>query len=76
MKTTQGYGFDEILEAAPHKTAVTQILTSFHIQVRRTIYAGPCLKSKDEIISDFLLWTYTKGLNIFVWPEKIEIISS
>ena len=31
------------------------------IQVRRTRYAGHCWKSRDELISDILLWTLTYG---------------
>ena len=31
------------------------------IQVRRTRYAGHCWRSKDELISDVLLWTPTYG---------------
>ena len=31
------------------------------IQVRRTKYAGHCWRSKDELISDVLLWTPTYG---------------
>ena len=31
------------------------------IKVRRTRHAGHCLKSRDEIISDVLLWTLTYG---------------
>ena len=31
------------------------------IQVRRTRYAGHCWRSKDEIISDILLWTSSHG---------------
>ena len=31
------------------------------IQVRRTIHAGHCWRSKDELISDVLLWTPTYG---------------
>ena len=31
------------------------------IQVRRTRYAGHCWRSKDEVISDVLLWTPTYG---------------
>ena len=31
------------------------------IQVRRTRYAGHCRRSKDEPISDVLLWTLTYG---------------
>ena len=31
------------------------------IQVRRTRYAGHCWRSKDELISDLLLWTTSHG---------------
>ena len=31
------------------------------IQVRRTKHAGHCLRSRDELISDVLLWTPTYG---------------
>ena len=31
------------------------------IQVRRTRHAGKCWRSKDELISDVLLWTLTYG---------------
>ena len=31
------------------------------IQVRRTRYAGPCWRSRDELIRDVLLWTPTHG---------------
>ena len=31
------------------------------IQVRRTRHAGHCWRSKDELISDVLLWTLTYG---------------
>ena len=31
------------------------------IQVRRARHAGPCWRSKDELISDVLLWTPAYG---------------
>ena len=31
------------------------------IQVRRTRHAGHCWRSRDELISDVLLWTHTYG---------------
>ena len=31
------------------------------IKVRRTRHAGPCWRSRDELISDVLLWTPTHG---------------
>ena len=32
------------------------------IQIRRTRHAGPCWRSRDELISDVLPWTLTHGL--------------
>ena len=32
------------------------------IQVRRTRHAGPCWRSRDELISDVLLWTPTSAV--------------
>ena len=42
-----------------HKTTNIRPLASHHenIQVRRTGHAGHCWRSKDELISDVLLWT-------------------
>ena len=37
-----------------HLTPITKT-----IQVRRTLYAGHCWRSRDELISDVLLWTPT-----------------
>ena len=39
-----------------HLPAITKT-----IQVRRTRHAGHCLRSRDELISDVLLWTPTYG---------------
>ena len=39
-----------------HKNAVSNIE-----QVRRTRHAGHCWRSRDELISDLLLWTPTYG---------------
>ena len=38
------------------------------IQVRRTRQAGHCWRSKDELISDVLLWTLTYGQAKAGWP--------
>ena len=35
--------------------------TSKTIQIRRTRYAGHCWRSKDELLSDVLLWTPSHG---------------
>ena len=40
------------------------------IQVRRTRYAGHCWRSKDELISDVLLWTPTYGRAKAGWPSE------
>ena len=39
-----------------HRSPITKI-----IQVRRTRHAGHCWRSRDELISDVLLWTPTYG---------------
>ena len=40
------------------------------IQVRRTRHAGHCWRSRDELISDILLWTPT------TWPCKSRMTST
>ena len=41
------------------------------IQVRRTRHAGHCWRSKDELISDILLWTPTYGQTKAGRPARI-----
>ena len=43
------------------------------IQVRRTRHAGHCWRSRDELISDVLLWTPTYG---HIWPSKSRMTST
>ena len=43
------------------------------IQVRRTRHAGHCWRSKDELISDVLLWTPTYGCAKAGWPARTYI---
>ena len=43
------------------------------IQVRRTRHAGHCWKSRDELISDVLLWTPTHGRAKAGRPARIYI---
>ena len=43
------------------------------IQVRRTIRAGHCWRSRDELISDVLLWTLTHGCAKAGWPARTYI---
>ena len=43
------------------------------IQVRRTRHAGHCWRSKDELISDVLLWTPAYGQAKAGWPARTYI---
>ena len=43
------------------------------IQVRQTRHAGHCWKSKDELISDVLLWTSIYGQAKAGWPARTYI---
>ena len=43
------------------------------IQVRRTRHAGHCWRSRDELISDILLWIPTYGRAKAGWPEQTYI---
>ena len=67
--------FDHILEAAPHKTAAVQWFTSHFTNppIRWTIREGHSWKSKDELISDVLIWTPTHGHTSFDTPTRFYI---
>ena len=54
---------EQVLATTPHETPTIRPLASHPkaIQVRRTRRAGHCWRSKDEFISDVLLWTPTYG---------------
>ena len=43
------------------------------IQVRRTRYAGHCWRSRNELISDVLLWIPTYGWAKAGWPARTYI---
>ena len=43
------------------------------IQVRRTRHAGHCWRSRDELISDVLLWTPTYSWAKAGWPARTYI---
>ena len=43
------------------------------IQARRTRHAGHCWRSKDEIVSDVLLWTPAYGQSKAGWPDRTYI---
>ena len=49
-------------KTAPHKAATVRPLTPpHHENYRRTRHAGHCWRSRDEHISDILLWTHSHG---------------
>ena len=56
---------EHVLATTPHETPTIRTLApppiTKTIQVRRTRHAGHCWRSKDELISDVLLWTPTYG---------------
>ena len=54
---------EQVLEATPQKHQLYSHLPPITktIQVRRTRHAGHCWRSRDELISDVLLWTPTYG---------------
>ena len=52
---------EQVQEATPHKTAAIRPPISKTIQVRRTRLAGHCWRSKDELISDIILWSPLHG---------------
>ena len=46
------------------------------IQVRWTRHAGHCWRSRDELISDVLLWTPTYGRAKAGWPARTYITAA
>ena len=50
---------EQVLAATPHKTPTVRPPIMKTIQVRQTRHAGHCWRSRDELISDVLLWTPT-----------------
>ena len=43
------------------------------IQVRWTRHAGICWRSRDKLISDILLWTFSRGRAKAGWPARTYI---
>ena len=59
----------KVLEAATHKTLPITKTT----QVRGTRHAGDCWRSRDELISDILLWTPSHERVKAGWPARTYI---
>ena len=68
--------FEWILEAAAYKAPAARQLTSSltAIQVRWVRHAGHCWWSKDELISDILLWTPIHGHTSADQPANLIFI--
>ena len=66
---------EQVLEATPNKTAAVWLPTHItkSIKVRQTRYAGHSWRSKDELISDILLWTLSHGRAKAGWPDGTYI---
>ena len=57
--------FEQILEAASHKTAAVQPLEWFlKWEARRTRHGGYCWRTKNKLITNILLWTHR------CWPTS------
>ena len=69
------YRFEFILEATSHKTTVvlpfSSHLTNHPNKTNKT--HGQCWRSKDELISDVLLWTPTHGRTSVGRPARTYI---
>ena len=66
--------FEQILEAAPYKTAVVRPLTSYLINhPSKTSKTCCALLKKDKLMSNVLLWTHTHGLTSVGRPAKTYI---
>ena len=64
----------QVLVATPYKAPTIRSPASHHpIQVGRTRHAGHCWRSRDELISDVLLWTSTYGLAKAGQPARTYI---
>ena len=62
---------EQIQEATPYEITVVRPLTSrIKNHLRWTRHAGHCWRSKDELISDVLLWTPTHRHASVGWPER------
>ena len=61
---------EQVPAATPHKIPTVRQLPPITktIQVRGTRHAGHCWRSRDELISDVLLWTPTHGHALCLVP--------
>ena len=66
---------EQVLAATPHKAPTIGQLPPITktIQARRTRHAGHCWRSKDEIVSDVLLWTPAYGQSKAGRPARTYI---
>ena len=66
---------EQVLAATPYKAPTIRPLPPITktILVRRTRHAGHCWRSRDELISDVLLWTPTYGREKAGQPARTYI---
>ena len=64
---------EQVLAAKPHKSPTILPPITKTIQGRRNRHAGHCWQSRDELISDVLLWTLTYGRAKAGRPARIYI---
>ena len=66
---------EQVLEAASHKAAAILAPTTITktIKIRQTRHAGHCWRSRDELISDVLLWTPSHGWAKTGWSARTYI---
>ena len=63
LRKNAASNIEQVLETAPHKAAAVRHLPPITkaIKIRGTRHAGHCWRSRDELISDVLLWTLSHG---------------
>ena len=73
-KNVESY-IEQVLATTSHETTTIRPPASHHenILVRRTRHVGHCWRSKDDLVSDVLLWTPTCGQAKAGWPARTYI---
>ena len=63
LRKNAASNIEQVLATTPHKAPTIQPPASHHktVKVRRARHEGHCWRSRDELISDVLLWTPTYG---------------
>ena len=70
--TSQECWIEQILETTSHKTAALRSITKA-IRIRRIRQVGYYWRSRDELISDVLLWTPLHAQPKTGWPARTNV---